>query len=141
MNWYSFFADAIVAIHLAYVAFVVVGLAATWIGIALKKNWARNFWFRAVHLAMIGVVAMESIFGIVCPLTNWESQLRVQGGGTEDPNSFVGRWVHEVLYYDISPSVLTVAYIAFGLAVLLTFFFAPPRWPWRNVRDQKNKAG
>jgi hypothetical protein len=129
MNLYCLLADAIAVLHFAIVAFVVLGMAAILAGVAWRWKWVRNFWFRAIHLATIGAVVAESLCGIACPLTNWEDRLREAGGGTIEPGSFVGRLVHSLLFVDLSPAVLCVCYVVFGVAVLLVFVVAPPRWP------------
>ncbi len=76
MPWARMLADLIVVFHASYVSFVVLGLVAILVGAALHWRWVRNFWFRIAHLAAIGVVVLESLAGIPCPLTVWESQLR-----------------------------------------------------------------
>jgi hypothetical protein len=129
MDTYRFLADLVVAGHFAYVAFVVVGMAAILAGIALRWSWVRNFWFRTVHLLMIGVVVAESLCGVVCPLTTWEDRLREADGESAAPGSFIGRWAHELLFVDAPPWLLTTCYVAFGLAVLAVFILAPPRRP------------
>jgi len=129
MNLYRLLADAIVVIHLAYVAFVVLGMAAILIGLALKQSWARNFWLRAIHFLMIAVVALESLVGVLCPLTEWEDRLRELAGETAESGSFIGRWTHAILFIDVSPTALTIGYCIFAAVVLLTLIFAPPRWP------------
>jgi hypothetical protein len=53
----------------------------------------------------------------------WEDFLR---GGAR-PDSFVGRWVRRLLYYDAPDWVFTVAYIAWALATLATLRLVPPR--------------
>jgi len=132
MNLYRLLADIIVVLHLAYVAFVVLGLVAILLGLAWKRPWARNFWFRTIHFLTIAVVAAESLVGILCPLTEWEDQLRELAGESVEPGSFVGRWTHAILFLDISPTTFTISYCVFAAAVLLTWIFAPPRWPWRS---------
>jgi hypothetical protein len=62
-------ADIVVAVHAAYVAIVVVGFAAILIGSAAQWRWVRNFYFRAMHLAMILLVCAEALAGASCPLT------------------------------------------------------------------------
>jgi hypothetical protein len=76
MPIYRILADIVVAIHLALVGFIVIGLAAILLGIVLKWRWVRNFWFRIVHLAMIATVVEKTILGVRCLLTVWEDQLR-----------------------------------------------------------------
>ena len=141
MDVYGLLADAIVVVHLVYVAFVVLGMAAILAGIVRRWAWVRNFWFRTVHLLMIAIVVLESLCGILCPLTDWEDRLRDAGGSPNEPGTFIGRWAHDLLFIDLPPWVMTVCYVVFGLAVLLAFLLAPPRWPWsgRTVGDQKGK--
>lgn len=130
MDTYRLLADAIVAVHLVYVAFVVLGMVAILLGIALRWSWVRNFWFRTIHLLMIGVVVAESLCGVLCPLTEWENQLREASGDPNEAGSFVGRWAHELLFVDVPPWVMSICYAIFGLAVLATYLLAQPRWPW-----------
>jgi hypothetical protein len=132
MNFYRFLADLIAVLHLGYVAFVVLAMAAILVGIAVGWKWVRNFWFRAIHFLMIAVVLAESLCDILCPLTQWEDRLRELGGETSEPGSFIGRWTHEFLFLDVSPSALAICYWVFGLAVVLTLIFAPPRWPGKK---------
>jgi hypothetical protein len=136
MNLYSFLADLIVVVHFAYVAFVVLGMAAILLGVVLRWSWVRNFWFRTVHLAMIAVVVVESLCGIICPLTHWENQLRGATDDVDAARSFIGRWAHDLLFIDVPPSVMPVVYVIFGAAVLATFVFAPPRWPSRKAKTE-----
>ena len=119
----SALADAIVVLHAAFVLFVVGGLVATWIGLALDKPFARNPWFRMAHLAAIAFVVCESMFGIVCPLTTWEDALR----GEAHDKGFIQRWVHAWLFWDLPPWIFTMAYTAFGALVAGTWLAFPPK--------------
>ena len=121
MNIYCCLADAIAVVHFVIVVFVGGGMAAILAGIVLHWTWIRNFWFCAVHLMMIAAVVAESLCGIICPLTNWEDRLREAGGAPSEPESFIGRLIHSLLFVDVSPSVLGVCYVVFGLLVLLVF--------------------
>jgi Protein of Unknown function (DUF2784) len=116
-------ADVVLVVHFAIVVFIVGGLAAVWIGAALGWRWVRNRWFRYLHLAAIAYVAAEALIGIACPLTVWEDLMR---GGVR-PESFIGRWVRRLLYYEAPEWVFTSAYLAWALATLATLRLVPPK--------------
>ena len=99
MIWQRLLADLIVVVHASYFSFVVLGLVAILLGIALRWNWVRSFWFRLAHLAAIGFVVFEAAIGMVCPLTAWENQLREAAGQEGYPGDFIGYWAHQLIFY------------------------------------------
>lgn len=128
--FYAFVADVIVAVHLAYVTFVVVGLLLILVGLLAKWSWVRNPWFRWAHLLAIGIVSLEAVYEIECPLTGWERELRELAEQTTDGGTFMGRLIHNVFIYDELPHdhwVFTASYIGVGVLILALFVFAPPR--------------
>jgi Protein of Unknown function (DUF2784) len=130
---YDLLADLVVALHLAYVSYVIVGQAAILLGWALKWNWIRNPWFRLSHLAAIVIVATEALLHISCPLTVWEDQLRTLAGHSVEQGSFIGRFLDDLMFYDVEPAVLTGIYVGFALLVLLTLLLVPPRWRQKRI--------
>jgi hypothetical protein len=140
MPWAKLLADFIVVFHAMYASFIVFGLVLILLGIAFRWGWVRNFWFRALHLTMIGIVVLETAIGMACPLTEWEKRLRKMAGEGSYTGEFIGYWVHRLIFYDVPSWVCTVLYIGFGLAVLATFVLAPPRWP-RRARPQQEGGG
>lgn len=133
MLWARIGADVVVVAHGLFVAFVVCGLVAILLGLALGWSWVRNFWFRVLHLAAIGVVAGQALAGVICPLTILENHLRRLAGQETYPGAFIGYWVHRLIFFRADPWVFTLAYSLFGLAVLGTFLLGPPRWPWHDT--------
>src|SRR3954454_23001308 len=99
MNWYTFLADVLVGVHVAYLAFVAVGLLVILVGIACRWGWVRNFYFRPLHLLAIAIVAFEAALQITCPLTTWERQLRAAGGQETADISFMGRLFDNLLFW------------------------------------------
>ncbi len=118
----SLLADVILLIHFAFVLFVTGGLVLIWIGAAAGWQWVRNFWFRIAHLAAIVFVALESLAGVWCPLTVWEDALR----GAASEKSFIARWVHRLMFFQLPEWVFTVAYVLFAAMVVLTLVAIPP---------------
>ena len=125
--FYAWLADAIVALHVAYVGFVVVGLLLILLGACLRWQWIGNHAFRIAHLTAIVIVALEAVLGIPCPLTVWEADLRRLAGQQSAEGSFIGHWLHELLFFDFPPWVFTTAYVSFALLVVGTLWLAPPR--------------
>ena len=116
-------ADLLLVLHFSLALFIVLGLILVWIGALAHWSWIRNPWFRYLHLAAIGFVAAEALLGYACPLTVWEDLLR---GGVR-PESFVGRWVYRLLYYNAPEWVFTTLYAAWAAATLATLRFVPPK--------------
>ena len=125
---YRLLADVVVAIHAVYVGFVMLGLLAILVGRAMSWRWVRNPYFRILHLAAIGFVCAESIVGIDCPLTTLENGLRLGAGQNGYGGDFIGYWLDRLIFYDLSPRVFTVIYLAFGLLVLSTAWLVPIRF-------------
>ena len=126
-------ADAILVVHAAFVLFVVAALPATWIGIALDKPFARNPWFRGLHLAAIAFVVAETLMGYMCPLTTWEAALR----GDTSGEGFIQRLIHAWLFWRAPSWVFSTAYVTFAVLVAATWWRWPPtrgRGPSRPPR-------
>ena len=120
-------ADIILLLHVLFVVFVVIGLVLILAGKALLWSWVRNPWFRLIHLAAISIVLVQSLFGIICPLTTIEMMLRTRAGDTVYSGSFISHWLENILYYQMPPWVFVVAYTAFGAIVVVCWFWVRPR--------------
>lgn len=86
-------ADAVVVLHLAFVAFVGLG------GLLLLK-WPRVCW---AHLPAAAWGAWIEFAGWVCPLTPLENWLRARAGRTTYGSTFTEHYLLPVLY----PATLT----------------------------------
>ena len=134
---YRQLADAVLALHFAVVTFVVGGLVLIIIGNFAHWRWVNALWFRLAHLAAIAVVAAEAWLGIACPLTTFEWWLRAKSGvtsGLADNESFIGYWLHRLLFYSAPPWVFVLAYTVFGLLVVAAWFWFPPRSSLRAAK-------
>ena len=120
-------ADILLVLHASFVVFVVSGLVLIIAGKAFSWAWVRNRWFRIVHLGCIGIVVVQSWFGIICPLTTLEMALRTKGGGAAYEGTFISHWLGEFLYYEAPAWVFLLVYTVFGMLVVFTWFRVPPR--------------
>jgi len=124
---YQILADAVLTLHVAIVAFVIGGLIVIVLGNIAGWQWVNRVWFRLVHLAAIGIVVAESWLDITCPLTSLEMWLREKAGAATYQGSFIEHWLQRILYYDAPAWVFMLAYTLFGLLVLASWWYFPPR--------------
>lgn len=118
-------AQAILAAHLAVIAFNVVGLIAIVLGAALGWRWVRLRWWRALHVASWALVAVQAALGRACFLTVWQDQLT--GVAAEPP--LIQRWVERAIYWPLPIWAFAAIYITLFAAVIALWFVAPPRRP------------
>jgi hypothetical protein len=81
-------ADAVVVVHLAYLAFLPVGGVLTW-------RWPRVVW---AHLAAVAIGIASITVGFDCPLTSWEQSLRRRAGSRPYTNGFVDHYLTGRVY-------------------------------------------
>lgn len=123
---YLLAADALLFVHVLFVAFVVLGLILIWLGKAFSWNWVRNRVFRFAHLAAIGIVVIQSWLGVICPLTTWEMALREKAGDVVYNGSFVSHWLDRILYFNAPAWVFVTCYTIFGLLVVASWIWVRP---------------
>ena len=123
----AFLADLILVLHVGIVAFVLVGQLLFLMGGILAWAWVREWWIRLAHLALIAFVIVQSWLGAVCPLTIWEQALRHQAGQAGYAESFIEHWLSSLIFFNAPAWVFVLAYTLFGVLVLLTWRWFPPR--------------
>ncbi len=123
---YALAADAVLAMHGLFVAFVVVGQALILAGLWRGWRWVRGFRFRLAHVAAIGIVVAQAWLGVLCPLTVIENALRRRAGEADYTESFIDHWLHRIIYYDAEPWVFTAIYTAFAALVALSWIYGRP---------------
>ena len=115
-------ADLIFLLHAIVVLFNVGGLLLIAMGGARGWAWVRHRRFRVTHIALMGFVTAEAIFGVTCPLTLLEDWLR----GVANEESFVQRWVAALIYWNAPPWVFVLLYVGFLFAVIAAWLKWPP---------------
>lgn len=123
----------VLAVHVLFVVFVVLGLILILVGAVRGWGWIRSPLFRWLHLLGIGVVVLQAWLGQRCPLTGLEMALRARAGEATYPGAFVAHWLERMLYYDLPGWVFILAYTLFDMLVLAAWCLVPPR---RRSRDR-----
>jgi len=81
-------ADAVLVLHLAFIAFALLGGALVW-------RWPRLAW---LHLPAAAWAAGIAFFGAICPLTPLENRLRALGGEAGYAGGFIEQYVTAIIY-------------------------------------------
>ncbi|RHW20264.1 DUF2784 domain-containing protein [Pseudomonas jilinensis] len=124
--YWQWLADLVLAVHVAIVLFVILGVVLIVLGNAWGWRWVNHMWFRLAHLATILVVVAEAWLGLVCPLTTLEMWLREQAGSRVYAGSFIQYWLQRLLYYEAPDWVFILIYSLFALLVLAVWWRYPP---------------
>ena len=103
---YAWAASAVVAVHFAFIAFVILG------GFLVVRNLRWAF----VHLPAAAWVVWLELTGAICPLTPLENLLRTQAGQEGYGGGFIDHYLTPIIY----PSGLTPQIqVALGIGVLV----------------------
>jgi hypothetical protein len=117
-------ADAIVALHLAFIAFVVAGGL-----LALRRRaWA------LLHIPAALWGAWTEFTGTVCPLTPWENALRRAAGEAGYSGGFVEHYLIPMIYPEALTPRLQVALGMVVVAVNAAVYALGGRLGWRGPR-------
>ena len=120
---YRVLADLVVGIHLAFIAFALLG------GL-LVLRWPRVAW---IHLpAVLWGVAVE-LAGWICPLTPLEQALRRASGQDGYTGGFIEHHLEPILYPSVLNRELQLALAVLLLGVNLAIYAAV----WRVVRRRQ----
>lgn len=122
---YRILADAVLVLHLAFIAFAMLG------GL-LVLRWPRVAW---VHLPAVAWGVLVSVIGGVCPLTPLEKQLRTLAGEVPYRGDFISHYLAALIY----PAGLTrgvqaalgLLLLAFNVAVYVRLLRKLGRSPFR----------
>jgi len=117
---YRVLADAVVVLHLGFVAFVVCG--------GLLALWRRRMAF--IHLPAAAWGVYIELSGRICPLTPLEHHLRTLAGDAAYSGDFVERYLMPVLYPPDLRRDVQVGLGLFALAVNLAVYL----YAWRRGR-------
>lgn len=118
--WNSIAADAVMAVHFAFIAFALLGSF-------LVLRWPRLLW---LHLPALAWGAYIELSGNICPLTPLENHFRELAGEGAYFGGFITRYLGPIIY----PENLTrgTQYLAF--AILVAFNLAGYALVWRHRR-------
>lgn len=108
MNVFVMLAVAVLALHLAWLVWVMLG----WL---LTRHRPRLRW---LHIASLVYGILIELFLFPCPLTYAEQWLEQRAGRQAYRESFLVHYIEGLIYPDVSPQVLTWSAVAFCFFIL-----------------------
>jgi len=124
-------AALVLLVHFGIVLFNVGGLVAIPLGGWFAWSWVRIFWWRALHLLSLGIVALQAMLGQACFLTIWQMTLARHSSG--EPPPMIATWVNGVLYWPLPLWVFALIYVAVLLYTIALWRWVPPRRRLRST--------
>jgi len=117
---------AVLAVHVAVIAFNVFGLIAIPLGGLLDWRFVRVFWWRALHLALLAVPALQALFGCTCFLTLWQAMLEQEVGARASQEPLIARLVESVIFWPLPIWFFAALYVAIWIYALALWWLVPP---------------
>jgi len=113
---YRILADAVLALHLAFIVFAMLG------GL-LVLRWPSLAW---AHLPVVTWGVLVTVIGGVCPLTPLEKHLRMLAGEVPYRGDFISHYLAAVIYpaglTRATQAALGLLLLAFNVAVYVRYF-------------------
>lgn len=124
----SLLASLVLAFHVGVILFNLFGLIVIPLGGWRGWSFVRVFWWRALHLAILAVVALQALLGRACFLTIWQSALEGEAGS---PPPLIASWVSRLIFWPLPLWFFAALYGAVWIYALLLWRFVPPALPGR----------
>lgn len=124
---FSGLADLVLLAHLVVIAFNVFGLIAIPLGAWRGWRFVRIFWWRALHVAILAIVALQALLDRICFLTTWQDELLAQAGAATSGEPLIRRWIASLIFWPLPLWVFTVLYVAIWIYVVALWWLVPPR--------------
>jgi hypothetical protein len=125
----SILASTVLVIHLGVILFNVFGLVAIPLGAWRGWRFVRVFWWRALHIAVLAVVALQALLDRACFLTLWQYALRQGAGEAASPAPLIESWVNRLIFWPLPLWFFAALYVGVWIYTLLLWRLVPPVLP------------
>jgi hypothetical protein len=117
-------AALVLALHLAVILFNVFGLIAIPLGAWRGWLFVRVLCWRALHVGVLGIVALQALFGRACFLSLWQDAL---AGAAASSAPLIERWVNRVIFWPLPIWAFAALYAIVFVYTLVLWWLVPPR--------------
>jgi hypothetical protein len=121
-------AELILAFHVLIIAFNLFGLVVVPLGAWRGWNFVHLPAWRLLHIASLGVTALQAALGRACFLTYWQA---MASDDSRIPEPIIMKWVNSMIFWPLPTWAFVLIYLftfAFTVALL---WIAPLRWKRR----------
>ena len=128
-------ATAIFWAHVAVIAFNVFGLIAIPLGARRAWRFVRIFWWRALHLGALALVALQAVLE-----QRFGKAIFSRAGESGSNEPMIQKWISRIIFWPFPLWVFAVLYVGVCIYTLLLWRLVPPQLPWaRNPRTPEAK--
>jgi len=120
-------ADAVLLLHLGIIVFNIFGLVVIPLGAWRGWRFVYVFWWRALHLAILAVVALQALLQQVCFLTIWQAELLQPESSASSSPPLIAGWINRLIYWPLPLWAFAILYVAVCVYTLLLWRLVPPR--------------
>ncbi len=120
-------AQVVLAAHIVAAAFIVFGIIAIPIGARLGWSFVYVLWWRLLHVAAMGIVAIQKLLGNSCFLSVWEFRLVDIASRVPHATPAFQSLGEHVLYWNLPLWFFAWLYAALFVFVIFLWFRVPPR--------------
>ena len=89
----------------------------------------RIFWWRALHLAVLAMVALQALLDRACFLTLWQSALQQGAGAVASPAPLIESWVNRLIFWPLPLWFFAALYVGVWIYTLVLWRLVPPVLP------------
>jgi uncharacterized protein DUF2784 len=122
-------ADSVLVFHLGIILFNLFGLVVIPLGAWRDWKFVRYLWWRAAHLGILAVVALQALFERACFLTIWHDDLVRLTGGRPSYAPLIATFIAHLIFWPLSAWVFTALYLAVSAYTAALWWLVPPIWP------------
>jgi hypothetical protein len=115
-SWWRGLADAVVGVHYAYMAYLVVGGFAAW-------RWRKTIW---LHVAAVIWAALIVTTKVPCPLTALQNHFREEAGLHPLSSSFINIYIRGTFYPADQQTLAQILLAVIVIASWIGFFRLRP---------------
>jgi hypothetical protein len=134
MDGHVLLAQGVLALHVAIILFNIFGLVAVPMGAVFHWEFVRLFWWRALHIASLVIVAIQAVLGEACFLTYWQSDLLRAAGQRASEEPLIQRTIERLIFWPLPFWVFAAGYVAVLIYAMALWRLVPPQHTPPNRR-------